>query len=118
MKYLSIYLLLQLGGNAEPTKEDVSKILAEQGIEVEDEPIDRFFAGIKGKDVDELVALGKTKLSGGGGGGGGGGGAGPAAADGAAPAAEEKVEEEEEEIDMGGGMGMFDGDEGGGGGDY
>jgi ribosomal protein L12E/L44/L45/RPP1/RPP2 len=34
MQYVSTYLLLQLGGNAEPTKEDVSRVLGEVGIEV------------------------------------------------------------------------------------
>jgi hypothetical protein len=33
-QYTSIYLLLQLGGTAEPTKEDVSKVLEGAGVEV------------------------------------------------------------------------------------
>jgi large subunit ribosomal protein LP0 len=48
---------------------------------------------------------------------GGGGGGGAAAADSGAAAAVEEKEEEEEEMDLGGGMDMFGGDEGGGG-DY
>lgn len=46
-------------------------------------------------------------------GGGGGGGGGGAAGGGAAVVEEEKEEEEEEEADIGGGMDMFGGDEGG-----
>jgi ribosomal protein L12E/L44/L45/RPP1/RPP2 len=34
-KYLSIYLLLKLGGKDEPTKDDVSKVLKDVGIEVD-----------------------------------------------------------------------------------
>jgi ribosomal protein L12E/L44/L45/RPP1/RPP2 len=51
---------------------------------------------------------------------GGGGGGGAAAGGDAAAAAEAQPEEkeEEEEMDMGGGMDMFGGDEGEGGGDY
>ena len=34
MKYVSTYLLLKLGGLAEPTKEDVTKVLTDIGVEV------------------------------------------------------------------------------------
>jgi len=62
---------------------------------------------------DKIASLISSPGAGGGGGGGGGG-------DSGGDVEEEKVEEEkveEEEIDMGGGMDMFGGDEGGGG-DY
>ena len=114
MKIPAVYLMLKLGGKDEPTKEEVTAALGEVGVEVDDAEIDRFFTGIANKDVDELVAYGLTKLSGGGGGGGGGSGGAGGNGEAAAADEEKEEEEEEEEIDMGGGMDMFGGDEGGG----
>lgn len=118
MKHLAAYLLLQLGGNAEPSKEDVTKALSSVGVEVDSERLDKMFADLEGKSIAELMEAGKEQLAKfGGGGGGGGGGAAAAAAEEEAPKVEEK--EEEVEMDLGGGMDMFGGDEGGGGGgDY
>eukprot|EP00619_Florenciella_sp_RCC1007_P003002 CAMPEP_0205922992 /NCGR_PEP_ID=MMETSP1325-20131115/15412_1 /ASSEMBLY_ACC=CAM_ASM_000708 /TAXON_ID=236786 /ORGANISM="Florenciella sp., Strain RCC1007" /LENGTH=69 /DNA_ID=CAMNT_0053291117 /DNA_START=83 /DNA_END=288 /DNA_ORIENTATION=- len=69
MKYLAVYLMLQLGGNDEPSEADVSKALTEVGIEVDAAQLAFFFKSIEGKDVDELMAMGASKLGGGGGGG-------------------------------------------------
>lgn len=120
MKHLAAYLLLQLGGNAEPTKEDVTKALSAVGVEVDSDRLDKLFADLEGKSVAELMESGKGMLAkfGGGGGGGGGRGAAPAAGGAAAEVVKEE-EKEEEEMDLGGGMDMFGADEGGGGGgDY
>lgn len=65
--------------------------------------------------VAALIASPGGSGGGGGGGGSGGGGAGRAGGEAEAEKVEEK--EEEEEMDLGGGMDMFGGDEGGGG-DY
>eukprot|EP00618_Florenciella_parvula_P021818 CAMPEP_0119469020 /NCGR_PEP_ID=MMETSP1344-20130328/2530_1 /TAXON_ID=236787 /ORGANISM="Florenciella parvula, Strain CCMP2471" /LENGTH=70 /DNA_ID=CAMNT_0007501547 /DNA_START=97 /DNA_END=305 /DNA_ORIENTATION=+ len=70
MKYLAVYLMLQLGGKDEPTPADVSAALTEVGIEVDDAKMGIFFASIEGKDLDELMAMGASKMGGGGGGGG------------------------------------------------
>ncbi|TFK26176.1 ribosomal protein 60S [Coprinopsis marcescibilis] len=110
MRYIAAYLLLQTGGNASPSAADIKKLLSTVGIESDDERLDKLLSEISGKDINELIAEGSSKLasvpSG------GAGGAAPAAsAGGAAPAAEEKKEEKEEEKeesddDMG--FGLFD----------
>ena len=121
MKHLATYLLLQLGGNASPSKEDVTTALSTVGVEVDEGRLDAMLSELDGKDVATMMESGKEMLATfGGGGGGGGTAAAGGGGDAAAPAAE-KVEEkvEEEEMDLGGGMDMFGGDEGGGGGgDY
>lgn len=119
MKHLAAYLLLQLGGNETPSKEEITAALATVGVLVDDERLDKLLADLEGKNVADVMAEGKLLLAkfGGGGGGGGGGGSAAAAPEEAAAVVEEK--EEEVEMDLGGGMDMFGGDEGGGGGgDY
>ena len=112
MKHLAVYMMLVIGGNASPSKDDVKKALSAVGIESDDARLDKMMADLEGKDLGELLENGKELLAklGGGGGAGGGGAAGGAGGD--AAAEEEKEEEEEEEAgDMGGGM--FGADDGG-----
>jgi large subunit ribosomal protein LP2 len=93
MKYLSAYLLCQLGGNETPTAKDIKKVLSSVGIETEDAKLDSLISSLAGKNMTEVIAEGNSKLasvpS--------GGGAAPAAASGSAPAAAEAVKEEEAE---------------------
>jgi len=111
MKYIAAYMLAVLGGKAEPTAEDVKAILKSVDASIEDEKLSTLIEALKGKNLEELIAAGKEKMSsvavcaapaa---------GAAAPAAAEAAAPAAEEKKEEkkeeeEEEDMDMGG---LFD----------
>ena len=120
MKHLAAYLLLKLGGNDSPSKDDITKSLSSVGVAVDDARLDKMIADLEGKDLNELLESGKALLTtfGSGGGGGGGGGGGSGGGDASAPAAEaaKEPEKEEEEMDLGGGMDMFGGDEGGGGG--
>jgi large subunit ribosomal protein LP2 len=121
MRHLAAYLLLVVGGNAAPSAEDVKSVLGQAGIETDSERLSTLIAELAGKDVNELVALGKEKLMVGGAmaaAPAGGGGAAPAA--GGAPAAAAKEEKpKEEEVDaLDGGMDMFGGGGKGGGGDY
>ncbi|KAG6891198.1 hypothetical protein C0995_008450 [Termitomyces sp. Mi166 len=113
MQNIAAYLLLQIGGNASPSADDIKKLLSTVGIEANGERVDTLIAELKDKSIDELIAAGSSKLasvpSG------GAGGAAPAAAaSGAAPAAaaaEEKKEEkaeEKEESDDDMGFGLFD----------
>ena len=113
MRYIAAYLLAVLGGNESPKTADVEKILASVGVEVDAERLAKVIKELEGKNVDEVIAAGSTKLA-------KFGGAAPAAAAGAAAGGaaaaapvEEKEVGEEEEVDMGGGMDMF-----GGGSDY
>ena len=111
MKYIAAYMLAVLAGKAEPTADDVKAILKSVDASVEDEKLNSLLEALKGKNLEELIAAGKEKMStvsvc-----------AAPAAAAGSAPAAaaeaapaeekkeEKKEEEEEEDMDMGG---LFD----------
>jgi len=97
MKHVAAYLLAQLGGNASPSAEDLTAIMASVGAEADADKVADLIGKTSGKDLVELLAAGRAKMAvlGGGGGGGGGGGA-PAAA-----AKEPEPEPEEEEEDMG-----------------
>ncbi|KAJ0976314.1 hypothetical protein J5N97_018279 [Dioscorea zingiberensis] len=116
MKVIAAYLLAVLGGNLSPSAEDLKGILGSVGAEADDDRIEFLLSEVKGKDITELIAIGREKFasvpSGGGAaiavaapaGGAGGGGAAPAAAE---PKKEEKVEEKEEsDDDMG--FSLFD----------
>ncbi|BFZ04669.1 hypothetical protein BsWGS_07708 [Bradybaena similaris] len=117
MRYVAAYLLASLGGKASPSAADLEKILGSVGIEVESDKVSKIISEFKGKNIEQLIALGSTKLasvpSG------GGVAAAPAAAvaaseskaaPAAAPAAAKKEEkkEESEESDDDMGFGLFD----------
>ena len=105
MKHIAAYALLVLGGKAEPTAEDVEKVLKDAGVAADAEKSKALAEALKGKAFNELVAEGKATL-------GSMGTAAPAAgaatggeAAAAAPAEDDKKEEEEEDdIDLGGGL--------------
>ncbi|KAJ8258407.1 hypothetical protein COCON_G00174190 [Conger conger] len=114
MRYVAAYLLAVLGGNASPTAKDIKTILGSVGIEADDERLTKVISELNGKDVNEVMNAGLSKLASVPA---GGGVAAPAAAAGAAPAsvdapaAEEKKEEkkeESEESDEDMGFGLFD----------
>jgi len=111
MKHLAAYLLLQLGGNGSPSEKDIKSVLESVGIEADGERLNKLLSELKGKDINELISQGSSKLASVPSGGGGGA---PAAAGGAAGggAAEEKKEEpkeeEKEESDDDMGLGLFD----------
>ena len=78
MKHMAAYLMLVLGGNENPTADDVSKALSSVGVETDSEQLDKLISELEGKDLGEVLESGEAMLakfgSGGGGGGGGGGG--------------------------------------------
>ena len=100
MKYIAAYLLAIAGGDKEPSKDKITKILESVGISVDGKAVDALIEKMKGKDVEELIKEGASKLAV------VGGGAAPAAAAGGAPAEEKKEEkkEEEEVVEMAGGF--------------
>ncbi|KAJ9615643.1 60S acidic ribosomal protein P2 [Cladophialophora chaetospira] len=114
MKHLAAYLLLGLAGNSEPSADDIKGVLSSVGVDADDERLDKLLEELKGKDINELIAEGSTKLASvpsGGGGGAAAPAAGGAPAGGAAAAEEEKPaekEEEKEESDEDMGFGLFD----------
>ncbi|WYZ42826.1 hypothetical protein EsH8_VI_000525 [Colletotrichum jinshuiense] len=111
MKHLAAYLLLGLGGNASPSAKDVKAVLESVGIEADEERLNTLISELQGKDINELIAQGSSKLasvpSGGAGGAAAGGAASGGAAAEAAPA-EEAKEEDKEESDDDMGFGLFD----------
>ncbi|CAI4217118.1 unnamed protein product [Parascedosporium putredinis] len=108
MKHLAAYLLLSLGGNSSPSAKDIGKVLSSVGIEADDDRVE-LLAELDGKDINELIAEGSSKLasvpSGGAAAASGGAAAGGAAA---AETKEEPKEEEKEESDDDMGFGLFD----------
>ncbi|KAA2235826.1 50S ribosomal protein P1, partial [Chitinophaga agrisoli] len=94
MRYVAAYLLAGLGGKTTPAAADVEKILSSVGIEADGEKLKKVITELNGKDVEQLIAAGREKLSSMPVGGGA-----PAAAAAAAPAAaaaEEKKEDKKE----------------------
>ncbi|XP_025065821.1 60S acidic ribosomal protein P2 isoform X1 [Alligator sinensis] len=115
MRYVAAYLLAILGGNESPTSKDLKKILDSVGIETDDERVNKVISELNGKNIEDVIAQGNSKLASMPAGGAvavaaGAGSAAPAG--GAAPAAaEEKKEEkkeESEESDDDMGFGLFD----------
>merc|ERR1712002_565834 len=108
MRYVAAALLAALGGG-EPSAANIKSILSSVGIEADAEKVDKVVAELAGKNIEELIAEGTTKL--GSMPSGGGGGAAPAAAaaadtPAAAAPAKEPEPESEEDDDMG--FGLFD----------
>ncbi|KAM4044422.1 uncharacterized protein ACNLHF_008401 [Anomaloglossus baeobatrachus] len=111
MRYVAAYLLATLGGNSSPSAKDLKKILSSVGIDADDERVNKVVSELGGKNLNDLINSGLSKLcsvpS---------GGAVAAAPASAAPAAggaaatekkeEEKEESEESDEDMG--FGLFD----------
>merc|ERR1711977_576520 len=112
MKHLAAYLLLGLGGNSDPSADDIKGVLSSVGIDADDERLDKLIEELKGKDINELISEGSSKLASvpSGGASGAAPAAGGAAASGGAAAEEkaEEKEEEKEESDEDMGFGLFD----------
>ncbi|XP_076369339.1 uncharacterized protein LOC143256259 isoform X2 [Tachypleus tridentatus] len=63
MRYVAAYLLSVLGGNKNPSSEDIEKILGSVGIEAEKQKLDKVIKELKGKDVKEVMEQGRSKLA-------------------------------------------------------
>eukprot|EP00178_Gracilaria_changii_P011479 TRINITY_DN3266_c0_g2_i4.p2 TRINITY_DN3266_c0_g2~~TRINITY_DN3266_c0_g2_i4.p2 ORF type:complete len:110 (+),score=34.24 TRINITY_DN3266_c0_g2_i4:20-349(+) len=104
MRYVAAYLLAALGGKANPSADDVKKILSAVGVSVDEARLTKVMDELKDKNIEEVIAAGTEKLASvpSGGGVAAAGGAGGAAAGGAAEKAKEpEPEPEEEDEDMG-----------------
>ena len=105
MKHLAAYCLLVLGGKADPTADDVARVLKDSGVTADKASIESMIKALKGKKLHDLVKDGSKHLASIS----APAAAGPVAATQAAPAGkaaakEEKPEKKEEEadVDMGG----------------
>ncbi|XP_062528829.1 ribosomal protein P2 isoform X1 [Bombyx mori] len=63
MRYVAAYLLAVLGGKTTPAAADVEKILSSVGIEADAEKLKKVITELNGKDVEQLIAAGREKLS-------------------------------------------------------
>ncbi|XP_061543783.1 60S acidic ribosomal protein P2 [Phycodurus eques] len=113
MRYVAAYLLAVLGGNTSPSAKDIKAILGSVGIEADDERLNKVISELQGKNINEVMNSGLSKLASVPAGGAvvAPAASGKAASAGAAPAAaeekkEEKEESEESDEDMG--FGLFD----------
>ena len=66
MRHLAAYLLLQIGGNASPSAEDIKKVLGAVGIEADDERLEKLIAelrelAVKGQAGDASVDADKIR---------------------------------------------------------
>ncbi|CAN9511906.1 unnamed protein product [Ophioblennius macclurei] len=115
MRYVAAYLLAALGGNTSPTAKDIKAILGSVGIEADDERLNKVISELSGKDINEVMNSGLSKLASVPAGGAvaapaaaGGGAAGAGAAPAAAEEKKEEKKEESEESDEDMGFGLFD----------
>ena len=106
MKHLAAFALLVLGGQENPTAEDVEKLLKDAGVKADSDKIKKMIDAFEGKNFHELVQGGLSKMASMGTGS-APAASGSAAAASAAPVKEEK-KEEAEEVDMGN---LFGGDD-------
>jgi len=116
MRYVAAYLLAVLGGNDQPSEDDIKKILSSVGIDADVTQLKKVVSELKGKNIEDVLTEGRQKLASMPAAGAGVSSAGEAAsAAGKAadvPKAEEKkeepkkVESESEDEDMG--FGLFD----------
>ncbi|RZC81672.1 hypothetical protein C5167_044248 [Papaver somniferum] len=64
MKVIAAYMLAVLGGNKEPTAEDIKDILGSVGAADDaDDKIELLLSQVRGKDLTELIATGREKLA-------------------------------------------------------
>lgn len=54
MRHIAAYLLLQIGGNANPSAEDIKRVLAAVGIEADDARLTKLIQELEGKDIDKV----------------------------------------------------------------
>ena len=63
MRYIAAYLLLQTGGHANPSAKDIKKVIEAGGVVCDEELLDTFLEAVKGKDINQLITAGSSKLA-------------------------------------------------------
>lgn len=61
MRYLAAYLLLQLGGNATPSADDIKKVLGSVGVDLDAEKANKVIKQLAGKNIEEVIAEGECR---------------------------------------------------------
>ena len=54
MRHIAAYLLLQIGGNTNPSAEDIKRVLAAVGIEADDSRLTKLIQELEGKDINKV----------------------------------------------------------------
>lgn len=54
MRHIAAYLLLQAGGNENPTATDIKNVLGAVGIEADDERLELLLSELSGKSINEV----------------------------------------------------------------
>ena len=54
MRHIAAYLLLQAGGNENPTAADVKKVLGVVGVEADDDRLKLLLSELSGKSINEV----------------------------------------------------------------
>ena len=60
MRYVAAYLLAALGGNENPSADDIKTILSSVGIDTDDEKLDKVISELNGKSIADVIAAGIT----------------------------------------------------------
>lgn len=63
MRYVAAYLLANLAGNENPDVKALEKILSSVGIECDKTKAEKVIKELKGKNVEDLIKQGSTKLA-------------------------------------------------------
>ena len=63
MQYISAFFLAQLGGCEHPNGDDIKKIVLAAGAEFDGKQAESLVASLSGKNIESLIAQGKSQLS-------------------------------------------------------
>ncbi|MRA94185.1 hypothetical protein GH868_30115, partial [Bacillus thuringiensis] len=63
MGYVAADVLAVLGGTASPSEKDIKKILSSVGIDADDACLKKVISELKGKNVVDVMAAGREKLT-------------------------------------------------------
>ena len=63
MKYNAVYMLSKLGWKENPTVDDIKAIIENVGIEFDEQKTKEIVDKLSGKDLNEVINNGKSKLS-------------------------------------------------------
>ncbi len=62
MRYIAAYMLAVMGGNVDPSAEDVSAILSSVGVDVDLERLNLVIGKMKGQNLEDLMSKGGFQL--------------------------------------------------------
>jgi large subunit ribosomal protein LP2 len=62
MQYITAFILAQLGGCENPSAADIKKIVSAAGAEYDEQLAESTVSALSGKNIDSLIAQGKSQL--------------------------------------------------------